>query len=163
MSISHAWWPAYALFGQTQRESIIVENRIIFRGHLSNLTFLPPTPAPSSPLPPPPGLPLCPRRSHIILGRSSTDATVTLSSPTASRVHALVNQPLRCRLVCLPVLRPSNVLLRNRIRAAKRPHSAPPDSCRTTPRCCKWADSPATFHQRLRRESSSLTPSHRLA
>eukprot|EP00285_Hemiselmis_virescens_P005297 CAMPEP_0173400642 /NCGR_PEP_ID=MMETSP1356-20130122/48537_1 /TAXON_ID=77927 ORGANISM="Hemiselmis virescens, Strain PCC157" /NCGR_SAMPLE_ID=MMETSP1356 /ASSEMBLY_ACC=CAM_ASM_000847 /LENGTH=83 /DNA_ID=CAMNT_0014360607 /DNA_START=1 /DNA_END=248 /DNA_ORIENTATION=+ len=29
-------------------------------------------------------------KSHHILGRSSTDATVTLASPTASRVHALL-------------------------------------------------------------------------
>ncbi|KAJ1495004.1 hypothetical protein T484DRAFT_2272085 [Baffinella frigidus] len=29
-------------------------------------------------------------RSHLILGRSSTDATITLKCPTASRVHALL-------------------------------------------------------------------------
>jgi hypothetical protein len=32
-------------------------------------------------------------RPHLILGRSPTDATVVLQSPSASRVHALVTAP----------------------------------------------------------------------
>ena len=38
------------------------------------------------------------RSTHLILGRSSTDATITLKCPTASRVHALLvyNGMYRC-------------------------------------------------------------------